>query len=300
MSTRRVTVGTRGSALALRQTELIVGLLRHRNPTLQFEIATVQTLSDRNPSVPISEIGDKAVFVQPLAEALLKEEIDLAVHSLKDVPADAEMEDLEISAFSKREDVRDVLVSRNGNSLENLPSGARIGTGSLRRQSQLLRLRPDLIPVPIRGNVDTRLRKLQAGEYEALILAAAGLIRLGLSDRISQYLDASEFVPDAGQGILALQTRRGSAQAELVRAVDDVDSRVAATAERAVVRGLEADCRSPVGAYAQVESDTLVVSAMASSLDLRRVFRAEERGPSSEAENLGLEIGRRLLHELSQ
>jgi hydroxymethylbilane synthase len=293
---QRVVLGSRGSRLALAQTTLIVARLRQQHPSLEFAIEVVHTPGDRIQDRPISQVGDKGVFVRALERDLLSGGIDLAVHSLKDVPSDAETPGLELVAFSERADARDVLVSRTDTVLLGLPPGARIGTGSLRRRVQLLEMRPDLTVEGIRGNVDTRLKKLQAGEYDALILAAAGLERLGLADRIAEYLPVDQFVPDAGQGILAVQARMGSEAATLARAVDHQASRRAAGAERALVRALEADCHSPVGAHATIQGDLLRLLGMAASEDGRRLCRAAAEGSVTDAislgRNLGLELAR--------
>lgn len=291
----RVRVGTRGSRLALRQTELIVTLLGERFPGVVFTTEVVRTEGDRVQDRPISQIGDKGVFVRSIERSLLARDIDLAVHSLKDIPADIETPGLELAAYSEREDPRDVLLSPSGATLDQLPSGARVGTSSLRRRVQLQAIRPDLVLQDIRGNVDTRLRKLEEGQYEAIVLAAAGLLRLGLADRITEYFSVDRFVPDAGQGILAVQTRTDDAVAELARAVDVPLSQWAATAERSTVLGLGGDCHSPVGAYATVQDDRIWVRAMAAREDGSRLHRAEAEGPVEQAAQLGRDLGRRLL-----
>lgn len=292
----QVTVGTRGSALAVRQTNLIVALLRGQNPGTEFVIRTMLTTGDRIVDRPVSAFGDKGVFVRAIEQALLGGEIDIAVHSLKDVPSDSETSELRLAAFSPREDPRDVLVSRSGELLHELKAGAKVGTSSLRRRAQLMQFRPDVRPTEIRGNVDTRLRKLARGEYDAILLAAAGLLRLGLGESITQYLPVELFTPDAGQGILAMQTRVGDAVEALVHPVDDPTSRCVALAERAVVRSLEADCRSPVGAYARREGNRIVLLGMAASEDGSAVHRLEQGGCAEDAEELGAAVGHSLLN----
>lgn len=293
-----VTVGTRGSALAVRQTALIVALLREQNPGTEFTIKTLQTKADSMTERPISAFGDKGVFVQVLERALLDGEIDVAVHSLKDVPAETETQGLRLGAFSGREDARDVLVSRSGKQLQQLDSGAVVGTSSLRRRVQVMQIRPDLRMADIRGNVDTRLDKLSGGEYDALLLAAAGLIRLDLAARITEYLPIEQVTPGAGQGILAVQTRSGDAIEQFVRRIDDPTSRSMALAERAIVRGLEADCHSPVGAYATCVGDRMCLRAMAAPEDGSVLHRLEQVGAARDGERLGDELGRRLLRLL--
>lgn len=288
-------VGTRGSELAVRQTDLIVTLLRNQNPDIEFEVRTLQTTGDRITDRPISTIGDKGIFVRPIERALLEGAIDIAVHSLKDVPADSETSGLEIAAYSAREDARDVLVSRSGGTLASLPGRAIIGTSSLRRRVQLGGIRPDVRAADIRGNVDTRLRKMDEGQYDAVLLAAAGLLRLGLTSRIAEYFPVDIFTPDAGQGILAVQVRAGDAAAGYARRIDDAESRVAGLTERAVVRALEAGCHSPVGAFATVVAEEMHLRAMAASVDGSSVYRIEESCPVAAAESLGEAVGKRLL-----
>lgn len=290
---QRVTVGTRGSALALRQTEIVVDTLRRHHPTLQCTILPVQTEGDRNQRDALPLIGDKGVFVRAIERALLAGTIDLAVHSLKDVPSDVTPAGLQLTAVLPREDPRDVVVSPYG-SLDDLPPAARVGTGSPRRRALLTWLRPDLILLNVRGNVDTRLRKLDAGQYDALILAAAGLKRLGLERRISSYLPPDRFVPDAGQGTIAVETRVGGPAAAIVATIDDPDSRIAAVGERAVVRALNADCHTPVGAYLTVEGDEVGLIGMVATETGTRVVHERVHGHRSQVEALGRALGERL------
>jgi hydroxymethylbilane synthase len=278
---------------------LIVDLLRRRAPEHTYRIRTFQTIGDRVTNRPIAEVGDKGIFVRPLERALLEGEVDLAIHSLKDVPADAQVADLELAAFGPRADPRDALVSASGATLDTLEVGARVGTGSLRRRVQLLAHRPDLCVLDIRGNVDTRLRKLSEDLYDALVLAAAGLQRLDLTPRVSEYLDPQLMVPDAGQGIIAVQARRGSPAAVLARSIDDRDARTAAEAERAVVRALGATCRSPVGVLASIEATSVRLRAMAARDAHGLPFRVELTGTRQHAVAIGLEVAARLRSRLS-
>jgi hydroxymethylbilane synthase len=287
-------LGSRGSALALRQTEIVAAALRARYPDIEIAVRTVETEGDRVQDRPISQLGDKGVFVRAVEAALLAGMIDLAIHSLKDVPADVSVPGLRLAAFTVREDPRDCLIAREEQSLAGLPPGSRVGTSSLRRRAQLQALRSDLVAVPIRGNVDTRLRKLREGEYDAIILAAAGLCRLGLEGAVTEYLPVEQFTPDAGQGIIAVQAREDDPAGVLAAAIDDPASRAAAVAERAVVRALHADCRSPVGAYAEIEGERMLLRGMAADEDGERLRRASVEGSVGEAEALGAELGRRL------
>lgn len=283
----------------MRQAELVQQALRAL-PGVSASLVTIQTTGDRNRDAPIAELGDKAVFVRAIELSLLAGHVDLAVHSLKDIPADVVTPELELVAYTAREDARDVLISRTAVTLDDLPSGARIGTSSLRRRVQLRHLRPDLDPVDIRGNVDTRLRKLDSGEYDAIVLAAAGLIRLGLERRISEYFGVDRVVPDAGQGIIAVQARVGADAGERARGVNSDTSALAAAAERAVVRALGADCRSPVGVHALVEGESIRLRGIAASRDGSRVERAQLDGPRTEPEALGARLGHRLRSALSE
>lgn len=293
-----VRVGTRGSALALRQTDIMIGRLRAVAPGHDFEIVTLETRADRDLTRSIAAFGDKGVFVRRFEAALRSGEIDLAVHSLKDVPGDEEPEDLGLVAFSPRADPRDVLVSR-GSDLAGLPAGAVVGTSSPRRRVQLLTVRPDVVPREIRGNVDTRIRKVESGEYDAAILAAAGLERLGLLGRIAEFLPPRRFVPDAGQGIIALQARLGDTIGDTARSASDPASAIAAQAERAVVRALGAGCRSPVGAYAILDGDAVQLLGMAASEDGQIVRYAEVVGRSQDAAALGVDLAAKLTRLLA-
>jgi hydroxymethylbilane synthase len=259
-----------------------------------FEARVIQTDGDKIQDQPVTLLGDKGIFVRAIEHALLAGEIDGAIHSLKDMPGDAYQPDLEISCFSRREDPRDVIVSRHG-TIQALPRFAKVGTGSLRRAAQLSLVRSDLHIADIRGNVDTRLRKLDAGEYDAVILAAAGLHRLGLEDRITEYLDPREFVPDAGQGIIAVQTRPGSAAASVTRTIDDPEARSCAIAERAVVSALQADCRSPVGAFAHILHGRIELVAVAARDAGSPLCRARADGNREDSYALGWKVGMQLL-----
>ena len=249
MSQRTFIVGTRGSALALTQTGFVVEALQKAHTGLAIETRTIHTEGDRS-AASLSEIGGRGVFVIEIERALLAREIDIAVHSLKDLPAE-ETPGLAIAAVYQREDPRDVLVTRTGDTLDRLPTGAVVGTGSPRRAAQIVAARPDLRIADIRGNVDTRLRKVEAGEYDATVLAAAGLARLGWLDRATQIFETVQMLPAVGQGALAVQTRADDAEAiAVVSAVDHEPTRAAVTAERAFERRLGGGCHAAIAAYA--------------------------------------------------
>lgn len=262
--------------------------LRVRRPEQEFVVRVVTTLGDRVADVPLSRFASTGVFVREIDRLLLDGEIDLAVHSLKDVPPDETPGTL-LAAFPERADPRDVIVSRCNAPLADLPPGARVGTSSTRRLAQLRRYRPDLtFAEDLRGNVDTRLRKLRQGDYDAIVLAAAGLIRLGRGDEITEYLSTSVCLPDAGQGTLVVQCRRDDAAvAGLVAQLDDPLVRAASLAERAVLRAFGGGCKVPVAAYARVEGETLVVEGLVGRTDGSRLARATVSGSVGDPEALG-------------
>jgi len=272
-------VGTRGSPLALTQTESVVALLRAAEPALEIRVQRITTKGDVMRDVPLATLGGRGVFVDAIEEALRSGEIDVAVHSAKDMPSRVPP-DLAIAAFLERADARDVIVSRAG-TLAELPPGARVGTSSLRRASQIRRVRPDLDLRDLRGNVDTRLRKLDAKEYDAIVLAAAGLARLGLSARVTEWLPVERMVPSPGQGALAIETRADDARVRaLVERLDHAPTSAAVVAERAFLARLGVGCAAAVGAYATLEpDDRLTLVAMIGAPDGRSVqaHRTAER-----------------------
>lgn len=295
-------VGTRGSVLARTQTGWVVARLQERWPGLAVEVRIIKTKGDAVQDRPLAEVGGKGLFVKEIEDALLAGQVDLAVHSAKDVPAEVPA-GLAVVACPPREDPRDVLISRDGRPLAELPRGARVGTSSLRRQSLLRRLRPDLELVPLRGNVDTRLRRLAAGELDAVVLAAAGLVRLGLLDRVTQYLDPRVFVPAVAQGILALEGRAADeATVRLARGLHDEDAALALAAERGFLARVEGGCQVPMGAYCRREGGEWVLDAFLASPDGSR-FAATRRtigveGGEEAAGDAGREAAEALLAEL--
>lgn len=296
MSQHKLVVGTRGSALALWQTDHVVERLQSLAPDLQVEVRTIQTLGDEVRDRALARVGGKGLFVKEIEAALLAEEIDLAVHSLKDMPTELPQA-LALGAILERADPHDALVVGDGAAdLEDLPPGARVGTSSLRRQAQLLALRPDLRVMDVRGNVDTRLRKLRDGQYDALILAAAGLVRLGRADAISQILPVDRMLPAVGQGALCVEVRTADERTQsLVGRLDHQATRQATDAERAFLRRLEGGCQVPIGAYAEVSAGRLHLRGLVSSLDGARLLRDEIQGPAGGAARLGTELAEQLL-----
>lgn len=291
-------IATRGSKLALWQAHHVRDFVRAQRPGEEVELVIIKTSGDKILDVPLAEVGGKGLFVKEIEEALLDGRADLAVHSMKDVPSDL-APGLVLGAIGPREDPRDALVlpaGKAGGSLDALPRGANVGTSSLRRMCQLRALRPDLRITPLRGNVDTRLRKLDAGELDAIILAAAGLVRLGLGDRITARLAEHVSLPAVGQGALGLEHRAGDANAEAVaRAFADADTSLAVRAERAFARTLEGGCQAPMAAWARRAGDALAIDALVGSRDGQRVVRAARKGPSSDPEALGKAVAEELL-----
>ncbi len=293
----RIRIGTRGSALALWQARSVASALRDVPGAPEVEIVTIRTRGDRIQHVPLSRVEGKAFFTKEIEEALLEGRIDLAVHSLKDL-ATTMPPGLVLGAVMEREDPRDVLVAREVGSLEELPRGARVGTSSLRRRALLARWRPDLDLVELRGNVPTRIRKLEAGEYDAVVLAAAGVKRLGLEERITAYLPVEVVLPAVSQGAVGIQVREGDeAVMEWVGRLDHPSTRRETTAERAFLRTLEGGCQVPVGALGRVEGAELVLRGVVCSLDGGRAVEGWREGPAEEAEALGRALAEGLLEE---
>lgn len=299
MSPRTFVLGTRGSQLALRQTEIALEALRAANPGATFEKRTIQTEGDRS-AASLNEIGGRGVFVIEIERALLAGEIDIAVHSLKDLPSE-ETPGLAVAATLPRDDVRDVMISKSGLPLGELPAGASVGTGSPRRACQLVALRPDVEVRDIRGNVDTRIRKAEEGEYDAVVLAAAGLARLGWLERASQVFEPGEMLPAVGQGAVAIQVRGDDTDAvALVRAADDLNTHIAVTAERAFERRLGGGCHAAIAALATVghgpspERAPVILRGLVGDVG-GRLLKGEMEGVANEAEMLGLRLAEFLI-----
>jgi len=283
---RHLRIGTRGSLLAKWQAEYVRKQL-FAGAGVETEIVIVKTSGDKQQMSPLSEIGGKGIFIKELEEALLEETIDLAVHSVKDVPTDTPSR-LMFPAVCRREDVRDCLVAANGATIASLRQGARVGTGSLRRQAQLRHIRPDLDVRDLRGNVDTRLRKVESGEYEAVMLAKAGLDRLGWSGRITETLSPEVFLPAVGQGAIAVECRLNDTEAaEVVAGLDDAESRTAIIAERSLLAALHGGCQVPLGAWARLERGELVMEACVCSVDGVQYIKQRATSSSEQAAELG-------------
>lgn len=295
---RSFRIGTRGSALALWQANHIQDLLYRALPNLSTEIIEIKTTGDRNLESPLSEIGGKGVFVKEIEDALLGDRIDVAVHSMKDLPAFLPA-GLVVGAVAERHDPRDVLISKSGLKLEELPEGSRIGTGSLRRAAQILARYPSLKIVPIRGNVDTRVRKLrEGGEYEAIVLAAAGISRMGLSREVTEIISSELMIPAPGQGVIAVECRGGDSETlERISQINHAKTSVAAAAERAFLGRLAGDCNVPVGCYAELNGTLISVRAVLASPDGGTLIREEMKGRVENSAALGRDLADLILDD---
>jgi len=293
---RILRIGTRGSLLAKWQAESIRKRL-FAAAGVEAEIVIIKTAGDRMQQAPLTQIGGKGIFIKELEEALLEESIDLAVHSVKDIPTDTPSR-LTFPAVCQRDDVRDCLV---GSTLANLRQGARVGTSSLRRQAQVLHIRPDLDFRDLRGNVDTRLRKVESGEYDAILLAKAGLDRLGVSQRIAEVLSPEVCMPAVGQGAIAVECRlKDTETADILAPLDDAETRTAIIAERALLAALQGGCQVPLGAWARIERDELVLEACVCSVDGVQYVKQRATAPPDQAAALGEHMARLLIEAGAQ
>ncbi len=284
-----VVIASRGSQLALWQARWVQGRLAALG--MESRIEVIKTTGDKITDVPLAKVGSKGLFTKEIEEALLDGRIDLAVHSLKDLPTELP-HGLTISAIPEREDVRDALV---GLKLADLRHGAKVGTSSLRRVAQLRAVRPDLKIESVRGNVDTRLRKLSEGQYDALVMAAAGLRRLGLDGQVGEYLNIEVMCPAVGQGALAIETRQDGDAARSCARLDDARTRLAVEAERAVLASLGGGCQVPIGAFGQITGERLDLTAIVASPDGTRLIRKSSSGPAPDCIRIGEQLGRELL-----
>lgn len=299
MGELNLTAGTRGSSLALWQTNHVISALERAWPGLSCHVKRFKTKGDKTLEVPLPQMGGKGLFTAELEHALREGDIDFAVHSLKDLPTDPSP-GLTLGAVTNRTNAQDVLVAHEQWTLETLPTGATVGTSSLRRAAQLHHVRPDLDVQPIRGNVDTRVRKVHDGTYDAAVMAAAGLERLGLTDHIAEYLSLDVMLPAAGQGALAVQCRAGDMRIlALLAAIDNEADRMATRAERTFLSALGGGCSTPIAAYARVGDDAMIeMNALIVSLDGQRVIRVQ--GVGTDAQQLGRELAEEALGQGAQ
>jgi len=285
-ATNTLRIGTRRSALAKHQTHWVADQLRTHHPELNIKIVEVVTTGDRILDAALNQMADKGLFVKEIEDKLLSDEIDLAVHSMKDLPTEFPA-GLKIGAVSERVDPRDVFVSRLNLNLADMPEGARIGTSSFRRQAQLLRFRPDLTIVDIRGNIDTRLKKAETDGYDGIVLAAAGLLRMGWQARIQEFLDCELMIPAVGQGALGLEIRENDAKTEeLIAVLNDPETAMAVTAERIFLDAMGGGCHAPIGAYCQVHNGSVTIRGFTSEADGSGFHKAEVAGELKQATGL--------------
>jgi|YNPBryulayer2012_1023412.scaffolds.fasta_scaffold03008_3 hydroxymethylbilane synthase len=289
-----IRIGTRKSPLALWQAEFIKAELQTRFPDTEFSLCHIQTTGDKILDSPLSKIGDKGLFTREIEHALLRREIDLAVHSLKDLPTKTP-DGLAISAITKREDTRDVLISKTPTTLLTLPKGAKLATGSLRRRAQVLALRPDLEIHDIRGNLNTRFKKFFESQFDAMLLAFAGVHRLKMDDKISELISHDLILPAVGQGALAIETRQDDTFIiEMIQLLNDFETELAVKAERSLLRSLEGGCQIPIGAFASFDDEHFKLSAFVGSLDgkdtLRETLIKSRIASIADAEATGIEL----------
>jgi len=282
-----IKIGTRGSKLALTQANLVADSLKRTDPGITVEICVIKTSGDIMQDVALTKIGGKGVFVKEIEDALLCGTVDLAVHSMKDVPTEIPA-GLTFAAILRREDARDILVSKDNRKMEFMPRGARIGTGSMRRSAQLLAVLPDLAIIPLRGNLETRLKKIETENLQGIILAAAGMKRLGLAGKISQYLPIETMLPAVGQGALGLEVRDGNNDlVEVLAKLNHATTAAEITAERSFLRHLGGGCLLPIAAFGKLEGEKLTLEGLVASPNGDSVIRDKVRGAIAEAEELG-------------
>ena len=292
---KEIRIGTRASALALWQAEWVKSELEKKYPGMTVSLTKIKTTGDKILDVPLAQVGGKGLFVKEIEEAMLANEIDIAVHSMKDVPT-MFPDGLHLSCITKREDARDALLTRNNMKFKDLPQGATIGTSSLRRQAQLMSVRPDFKIQQLRGNVDTRLRKLKEGQFDAIILAAAGVRRLGLAENVSEYLDPAISLPAIGQGALGIECRVDDRELnDLIAFFNHQDTRTCVTGERALLRRLEGGCQVPIACYGQMVNGKLHLTGLVGSVDGKRIIKDTIEGEAGKAEKLGVTLAEKLL-----
>jgi hydroxymethylbilane synthase len=288
-------IGTRGSKLALWQANWVKSSLEVQHPFLSIELEIIKTTGDKILDVPLAKVGGKGLFVKEIEEALINGRIDLAVHSMKDMPGDIP-KGLCIGAIPQREIPQDVLISRNKKHLSDLGHGARIGTSSLRRKSQLLHARPDLVVLPLRGNLDTRLKKLETENLDAIVLAAAGVKRLGLENRITEYLDENIMLPAVGQGALCIEIRQHDHEVEaVVKTLEHHQTRTIIMGERAFLNRLEGGCQVPIAASGKIEKNIFTICGLVATIDGRTLIKETLSGPQDSPEIIGVELAERLV-----
>ncbi|MFQ7520346.1 MAG: hydroxymethylbilane synthase [Clostridium sp.] len=294
----KLVVGTRGSNLALVQTNWVVEQLKKNNPDIEFEIKIIKTKGDLIKDLPLDKIGDKGLFVKEIEKSLLDKEIDMAVHSMKDMPSYLP-EGLKFAHSPRREDPRDALIFREGyKTLEDLPQGAKIGTGSKRRKYQLLKHRPDLEIVPIRGNIETRIKKIETENLDGVVLAASGLRRAGLEEKIDYYIPTDIMLPAPAQGILALEIREDDKETEkIIDSIKDNITKVQIDAERGFLIGVNGSCHIPMGAYCEVDGEKITLTGLYGDGDGKKIVIQSKEGTLADAQKIGYELAKSVLKE---
>ncbi|MFR1851122.1 MULTISPECIES: hydroxymethylbilane synthase [Clostridia] len=294
----KLVVGTRGSNLALVQTNWVVEQLKKNNPNIEFEIKIIKTKGDLIKDLPLDKIGDKGLFVKEIEKSLLDKEIDMAVHSMKDMPSYLP-EGLKFAHSPRREDPRDALIFREGyKTLEDLPQGAKIGTGSKRRKYQLLKHRPDLEIVPIRGNIETRIKKIETENLDGVVLAASGLRRAGLEEKIDYYIPTDIMLPAPAQGILALEIREDDKETEkIIDSIKDNITKVQIDAERGFLIGVNGSCHIPMGAYCEVDGEKITLTGLYGDGDGKKIVIQSKEGTLADAQKIGYELAKSVLKE---
>ena len=294
----KLVVGTRGSNLALVQTNWVVDQLKKENPGVEFEVKIIKTKGDLIKDLPLDKIGDKGLFVKEIEKSLLDGEIDMAVHSMKDMPSYLP-EGLKFAHSPKREDPRDALIFKEGyKSLDDLPQGARIGTGSKRRKYQLLKHRPDLEIVPIRGNIETRIKKIETEKLDGVVLAASGLRRAGLDDKIDYYIPTDIMLPAPAQGILALEIREDDKETEkIIDSIKDDITKIQIDAERGFLIGVNGSCHIPMGAYCEIEGEKITLTGLYGDGEGKKIVVQSQVGTLADAPKIGYELAKSVLKE---
>ena len=297
----KLVVGTRGSNLALVQTNWVVDQLKKENPGVEFEVKIIKTKGDLIKDLPLDKIGDKGLFVKEIEKSLLDGEIDMAVHSMKDMPSYLP-EGLKFAHSPKREDPRDALIFKEGyKSLDYLPQGARIGTGSKRRKYQLLKHRPDLEIVPIRGNIETRIKKIETEKLDGVVLAASGLRRAGLDDKIDYYIPTDIMLPAPAQGILALEIREDDKETEkIIDSIKDDITKIQIDAERGFLIGVNGSCHIPMGAYCEIEGEKITLTGLYGDGEGKKIVVQSQVGTLADAPKIGYELAKSVLKEYEQ
>ena len=297
----KLVVGTRGSNLALVQTNWVVDQLKKENPGVEFEVKIIKTKGDLIKDLPLDKIGDKGLFVKEIEKSLLDGEIDMAVHSMKDMPSYLP-EGLKFAHSPKREDPRDALIFKEGyKSLDDLPQGARIGTGSKRRKYQLLKHRPDLEIVPIRGNIETRIKKIETENLDGVVLAASGLRRAGLDDKIDYYIPTDIMLPAPAQGILALEIREDDKETEkIIDSIKDDITKIQIDAERGFLIGVNGSCHIPMGAYCEIEGEKITLTGLYGDGEGKKIVVQSQVGTLADAPKIGYELAKSVLKEYEQ